>query len=215
MRITPSHPRLRIIAVASFALGGWSLLQPGQIAASGHSPLLAVTISLAAIFFLAIGVAFWMLGTDRRAGIIFDSKGLMLNLGHSAAFVSWQNIADTGVSRRRSSILALGSSAQIGIRLHDPLEYLQSYEARLPASRSLIACAIRLVRRVVSRLGRQLLAPSLEQIEALRSATGYDLLIPEVLLGGQADGFIGLIDTYRHNPSSRRSLQIYHTARGM
>jgi hypothetical protein len=215
MRITPSHPRLRVTAIASMIFGAWALLQSSKIATSSYSMLLIIAIDIAAILCLAIGVAFWLLGTDRRAGVVFDSKGLMLNLGHSAAFVSWQNIAGVGVSHRRSSLLALGSSAQIGILLKNPAEYIQSYEARLPASRGAIGSAIRLIGRIIALTRSVPQSPDVAMIEALRRRTGYDLLIPEALLGGRSASFVDLVDTYRQNPCRRRMLQIRDVARSM
>jgi hypothetical protein len=215
MRITPSHPRLRATAIACMICGAWVLLQSSTIAVTGYSTLLTIAIDIAAILCLAVGVAFWLLGTDRRAGVVFDSKGLMLNLGHSAAFVSWQNIADIGVSHRRSSLLTLGSSAQIGILLNNPAEYIQSYETRLPASRGAIGSAIRLLGRATATARSAPQSPDIAELEALRRRTGYDLLIPEALLGGHSASFVVLVDAYRQNPCRRRMLQIRDVARSM
>jgi hypothetical protein len=176
--------------------------------------LLAIAIDIAAILCLAIGVAFWLLGTDRRAGVVFDSKGLMLNLGHSAAFVSWQNIVEVGVSHQRSSLFALGSSSQIGILLKDPAEYIQSYETRLPASRGTLGGAIRLIWHLTAIARSTPTFPDVAKIDALRRRTGYDLLIPESLLGGRSVSFVTLVEAYRHNPYHRRTLQIRDIARG-
>ncbi|NTW02952.1 MAG: DUF2982 domain-containing protein, partial [Oscillochloris sp.] len=200
MRITPSHPRLRVTAIACMIIGAWALLQPSKIVANGHPALLAVAISIAAILSLTIGVVFWLLGTDRRAGVVFDSKGLMLNLGHSAAFISWQNITEVGLSHRRSNLFALGSKALIGIRLDDPSEYIQSYETRIPASRSVLASAVRLIQHVIHMRNLAPIAPTLAEIETIRRRTGYDLLIPESLLGGHPTAFVEMVDAYRRNP---------------
>lgn len=215
MRITPNHPRLRATAIACMSIGAWALLQAGQIAAAGHSILLTLALSIAAILCLALGIAFWLLGTDRRAGVIFDSKGLMLNLGQSAAFVSWQNIADIGLIRRRSSWLALGSRDQIGIQLSDPSEYLQSYEARIPASRGILAQGVRLIANTLYCGRHTAHAPTAREIEGLRQRTGYDLIIPETLIGGRSSAFIEMVDAFRHNPYRRRMFQIREAARSM
>ena len=91
------------------------------------------------LLLLAIGIAFWQISVDKRAGIVFDAKGLLLNLGHSSAFVAWENIERAGVSGYRASLLALGSRLQLGIRLHDVGPYVQSYEERLPAAKGVLA----------------------------------------------------------------------------
>jgi|GEM_PF-1180988 len=204
MRIAPDHPRLRVVAVACLAVGGWLLLQPGLLASGA---LLSSALFVAAALVLAVGVSFWLLGTDRRAGVLFDSKGLSLNLGHSAAFVSWENIAAVGVSQRRASLLALGSRGQVGIRLHRPAEYLQSYEHRLPASRGLLAAALRLLHAVLAGGGPGP-TPTSATLARARRRTGYDILIPEALLGGQAAAFVGLVETYRASPAQRNVLNL-------
>lgn len=214
MRIAPNHPRLRIVAVACWALGGWLLLQPGVLVATSFGQLLSAALVIAAALVLAFGVAFWLLGTDRRAGIVFDSKGLTLNLGHSASFVSWENIAAVGVSEHRANLFSLGSRSQIGIRLHRPEEYLQSYEARLPASRGLIAAALRLVQRVLRLAQRTPEAPSLNDLAQMRRRTGYDLIIPEALLGGRAAAFVEIVEAYRTSPAERRALGPYSAFSG-
>lgn len=213
MRITPDHPRLRIVAVACLALGSWLMLQPGRLSLA-HTPLLASPLIIAAALLLALGIAFWLLGTDRRAGVIFDSKGLSLNLGHSASFVAWENIAAVGVSSHRANLFALGSRRLIGIRLHRPAEYLQSYEARLPASRGLLAAALRLISQAFRRVERASDAPSLASLAQSRRRSGYDLLIPEALLGGRATAFVEIIDAYRTNRAERQSLRLPGAARG-
>ncbi len=154
---------------------------------------------------LAVGAAFWLLATDRRAGVTFERKGLSLQLGHSSAFVSWENIAAVGVTGRRSSLLALGSREQIGIRLHNPEQYLQSYEARVPASPGLLARGVRLVERL-TRGERGGAAPGLDGVAGLRRRTGYDIVIPEAQLGVRATSFAALLEAYRVCPEQRRSL---------
>jgi hypothetical protein len=213
MRITPSHPRLRATAIICMIFGAWALLQSSQIAISGYSVLLAIAVGIAAIISLAIGISFWLLGTDRRAGVVFDSKGLMLNLGHSAAFVSWQNIAGVGVSHRRSSLLTLGSNAQIGILLKDTTEYIQSYERRIPASRGALGHTVRLIQRATATVRSMPPLPHVTDIESLRRRTGYDLLIPESLLGGRSTAFVELVESYLQSPYRRRMLQIRDVAR--
>lgn len=207
MRIAPNHPRLRVIALFCWAIGAWWMLQPGVFGVLRIPPILVASSIILASIILAVGVAFWLLGTDRRAGISFDSKGLMLNLGHSASFVAWENIAGIGVSQRYISLLALGSPGQIGMRLHDPAAYLQSYEVRLPASRGLLARAIRAIERLARRSGAPR-EPTLESIHDLRQRTGYDILIPEALLGGSARAFVTLLESYKVSPEQRRSLPL-------
>lgn len=208
MRIAPDHPRLRIVAVACWALGAWLIIQSPQIALVSQQRLLSAATFVAAVLLFAIGVTFWLLGTDRRAGVVFDAKGLMLNLGHSAAFISWENIADVGVSARRGSLLALGSRRQLGITLKRPEEYLQSYETRIPASRGVLAGMVRLTQQVLKPISTPRLAPTPADIEQHRRLTGYDVLIPEAQLGGRAGAFQEIVETYRANPHRRRMLQV-------
>ncbi|MCG8351194.1 MAG: hypothetical protein MI924_25770 [Chloroflexales bacterium] len=207
MRIAPDHPRLRAVAVACWALGAWWTVQLGV--ASLYTHALSIAIAFLAIILFAIGVAFWLLGTDRRAGIVFDSKGLMLNLGHSAAFIAWDNIAAIGISRHRTSLLTLGSSRQLGIKLRDPQAYIQSYEERLPASTGLFAQGVRLLDRALRSFGHKPSAPTPDTLARLRARTGYDLLVPEALLGGKAKAFAELVAVYRTdlrwNRAPRRS----------
>ena len=203
MRIVPDHSRLRIVALVCWAFGAWWMLQPGLLAEAGRPPMLAVAGALLAILCLALGVAFWLLGNDRQAGISLDRKGLMLNLGHSSAFITWDNIASLGVCRGHMSLLALGSSSQLGIRLYHPEHYLQSYEARLPASAGLLAQAVRLVRALTGGASAE---PGLNTLEDLRQRTGYDVLIPEAQLGGRAQAFVKILEAYKASPEQRRSL---------
>lgn len=212
MRLIPNHLRLRIIALSAWVIGGWWLLQPGIIAQLNLPRSLAASGALIGVLVLAIGVAFWLLAADRRAAIIFDSKGLMLNLGHSAAFVAWENIAAVGVSNSRRSLFALGSKAQLGITLHDTAVYLQTYEARLPASQGLLAGAVGLLQRAISGRG-EAHEPRAQTLEALCRQTGYHLLVPEAQLGGSVEETAVLIEAYRANPARRRALQISAFAR--
>lgn len=204
MRITPDHPRLRIVAIFAWLLSAWLIVQMALVTPTTMQHLLLVTISIAAIVLLAVGVAFWVLGTDTRAGVVFDAKGIMLNLGHSAAFVAWDQIDELGISRQRRNLLTLGSSAQLGIKLRDPENYVQSYEARLPASSGVFAVALRWISHLVQRNDNPDL--TVEQLERLRNATGYDILIPETFLGGKAADFLEMIEQYRRDPQQRLSL---------
>ncbi|NJM08492.1 DUF2982 domain-containing protein [Candidatus Gracilibacteria bacterium] len=206
MRISPDHPRLRVIALCCWIVGGWCFTQAG-ILVGDISVLLNVSLILLSSFCFAVGIGFWLLGTDHRAGVVLDPKGLMLNLGQSAAFVSWDNIAEIASTQRRSSLLALGSTQQIGIRLHDIDSYLQSYEPRLPASHGFFAQLLRALR---SQLARQDHVPSYKQLTRFRHRTGFDLIIPEAQLGGRAEAFVELIEIYRYNPRQRRELRFIH-----
>ncbi len=205
MRITPDHPRLRIVAIFAWLFSACLIVQVALLTPANAQHVLLVAIMIAAIVLLAVGVAFWVLGTDTRAGVVFDAKGIMLNLGHSAAFVSWDQIGAVGVSRQRRSLLALGSSAQLGIKLRNPENYVQSYEVRLPASPSVFARALRWLYHLMQQNKHQDL--TLAQLERLRSTTGYDILIPEAFLGGKAAHFLEILEQYRCNPQQRHSLR--------
>lgn len=205
MRIVPNHHRLRMVAFFCWALGAWWLLQPRLLAAAGLPLILGAGGVIVAALLIAVGAAFWLLAGDRGAGVTFERKGLSLQLGHSSAFVSWENIAAVGVTSRRSSLLALGSRGQVGIRLHNPEQYLQSYEARVPASPGLLARCVRQVERL-TRGDRTAAEPSLESIAGLRRRTGYDIIIPEAQLGVRAVSFAALLDSYRASPEQRRAL---------
>src|SRR3954451_19378787 len=136
MRITPNQSRLRVVALGCWVLSGWCIVYGGSLFV-GHTAtrLLILCIILLSLLGLAVGVAFWLLSSDRQAGITFDSKGMLLNLGHSSAFISWANIERVGVTAHRDSLLAIGSARQIGIALRNPRAYIQTYEERLPATR--------------------------------------------------------------------------------
>jgi hypothetical protein len=208
MRIAPDHPRLRAVAIGCWIFGCWWAIQLGV--ASLYTHALSIAIAFLAIVLFALGVAFWLLGTDHRAGIVFDSKGLMLNLGHSAAFIAWDNIAAIGVSRHRASLLTLGSPHQLGLKLRNPQAYIQSYEERLPASTGLFARALRLLNRALRPFEHKPSAPTLDTLSRLRDCTGYDVLVPEALLGGKAEAFVELVEVYRTdlrwNRAPRRSV---------
>jgi hypothetical protein len=207
MRIAPNQHRLRMVALICWMLGIWWLLQPRILSVEGLPPVLAaVGLILSALLF-ALSTTFWLLANDRRAGVSLDAKGLSLNLGHSAAFVAWENVAAFGVTRRRSSLFALGSNCQLGIRLHHPDQYLQSYETRLPAASGPLAYGVWLLERVL-RGEHRAVEPDLEQILALRRRTGYHIIIPETQLGGRAEAFASLLESYRANPGQRRLLPL-------
>lgn len=205
MRIVPNHHRLRMVALVCWSLGAWWLLQPRLLAVAGLPPILGAGGVIVAALLLAVGAAFWLLAADRRAGVTFERKGLSLHLGHSSSFVSWENIAAVGVTGRRSSLLALGSRRQLGIRLHNPEQYLQSYEARVPPSPGLLARGVRLVERLVRAEGVAA-EPGLESLAILRRRSGYDIVIPEAQLGVRAASFAALLESYRASPDQRRAL---------
>lgn len=167
------------------------------------SAALVISMGLLGLLAFAVGVAFWQLGADKQAGIAIDSKGLLLNLGAYAAFVSWENIDRLGISTRRSNLLALGSRRQLGIALCDNQSFLQSYEKRLPATRGLMARALHLIESLLRPFRPQSDKPIKFQLAYNRAHTGYDVLIPETLLGGTAEEFIALAEAYRQHGDQR------------
>ncbi len=187
-----------MIALSCWAIGAWVVIQPGLLSVQTLSAALAASGAILASIMIAVGIAFWLIGNDRRAGVAFDRKGLLLNLGPSASFVAWDNIATLGICQRYSNLLALGSSSQLGITLRDPAAYLQSYETRLPASQGPLAAAVRVIERLL-RHDRVAQEPTVALIAARRRRLGYDIVIPETQLGGSARAFIALIDAYRTN----------------
>jgi len=208
MRITPNQPRLRAVALGCWALSCWCMVYGGRLTADRTTAtLLLISIELLALLGLAVGVAFWLLSSDQRAGITFDNKGLMLNLGHSSAFISWENIERVGVTAHRGNLLALGSLRQVGIALRDARPYLQSYEERLPAARGVLAQAVRLIDSVLRPYRRMHDMPIAAHLAACRAHTSYDVLIPEALLGATAKAFVELIEIYRLQPTQRRTLE--------
>jgi len=210
MRIIPNHPRLRAVALGCWALSAWCMVYGGQLLVERTAiTILLISVELLALLLLAIGVAFWQLSSDLRAGIVFDTKGLLLNLGHSSAFIVWENIERVGVSRHRSNLLTLGSRRQLGIVLRDTRPYLQSYEARLPAAQGVLARGLRLIEGTLRPYRRVSDTPIANQIASCRLQTGYDVLIPEALLGGTADAFVDLVEAYRLRPSARRALESF------
>ncbi len=206
MRIAPNHPRLRIVAIICWVLGGWWVVQLALLNPFAHTPLLTVAVVLISVVLLAVGIAFWQLATDKRAGVVLDTKGLMLNLGHSAAFVAWENIADVGVSRHCSHLLTLGSNQQLGFKLRDPDAYIQSYEVRLPAAHGPLAHLLRLLDRLLRPLQRDTKLPTAQQLARSRARTGYDVLVPEALLGGRAEAFVEMVQSYCFDPRRRQML---------
>lgn len=208
MRITPNHPRLRIIALICWACASWWIIQSSLLASLDNAVLLFLLIVLAAVVILALGIVFWLLGTDSRAGVVFDTKGLMLNLGHSAAFVTWENIAAVGVCNHHASLLSLGSTRQLGIKLHRPEDYLQSYEVRLPASRGVMGAAVRWLQGLLRPMHREEALLTLEDVARTRARSGYDVLIPEALLGGKAVSFVEMVRAYRYNYQVRHTLSL-------
>lgn len=199
MRVAPNHPRLRTIALACWALGAWWIVQIGLLSPTLFSPWMIILMTLTGVLLLALGVAFWALSGDRRAGVVFDSKGLLLNLGSSASFVGWENIERLGISARRSSWLSVGSARALGIRLRDSAAYLQSYEARLPAADGPLGGTLRLLQRLLARAGVVGRSPSAADLARTRGRTGYDVVIPEALLGGAAGAFVELAEQYRRD----------------
>jgi len=208
MRIIPNQSRLRVIALGCWVVSSWCIVYGGSLFA-GHTAtmLLMLCIELLGLLGLAVGVAFWLLSTDQQAGITFDKKGLLLNLGHSSAFINWANIERVGVTARRDSLLTIGSARQIGIVLRNPQSYIQTYEDRLPATRGVLARGIRLLDTALRPWRRVSDAPIAARLATCHAQTGYHVLVPEALLGGSAVAFVELIDTYRLQPSERRMLE--------
>lgn len=208
MRIIPNQSRLRVIALGCWVVSSWCIVYGGSLFA-GHTAtmLLMLCIELLGLLGLAVGVAFWLLSTDQQAGITFDRKGLLLNLGHSSAFINWANIERVGVTARRDSLLTIGSARQIGIVLRNPQAYIQTYEDRLPATRGVLARGIRLIDGALRPWRRVSDAPIAARLATCHAQTGYHVLVPEALLGGSAAAFVELIDTYRLQPSERLMLE--------
>ena len=208
MRIIPNQPRLRVIALGCWVLSGWCIVYGGRLFA-GHTAtlLLMLCITLLGLLALAVGVAFWLLSSDQQAGITFDSKGMLLNLGHSSSFINWADIERIGVTSRRDNLLTIGSARQIGITLRDSQAYMQSYEDRLPATRGVLARAVGLLDTALRPWHRVSDAPIAARLAACHAQTGYHVLVPEALLGGSAAAFVELIDMYRLHPAERRMLE--------
>ena len=63
MRISPNHPRLRLVALGCWAVSGWCMLQGGRLAGSGtFFSIMVVGVLLLALLLLAIGA-----GCERAA----------------------------------------------------------------------------------------------------------------------------------------------------
>ena len=213
MRITPNLPRLRLVALGCWAVSGWCIVQGGRLAGADTAVLLMIAgVELLGLLLLAVGVAFWQIGIDKRAGIVFDAKGLLLNLGHSSAFIAWENIERAGASSYRASVLSIGSRRQLGIRLRDVRAYAQSYEERLPASQGLLAHGLRLIQALLRPYECADASP-VDRMARCRAETGYDVLVPEALLGGSAAAFVELLDVYRLRLAERRTLGSFYLAR--
>lgn len=208
MRIIPNQPRLRVIALGCWVLSSWCIVYGGSLFA-GHTAtmLLVLCIELLASLGLAVGVAFWLLSSDRQASITFDSKGMLLNLGHSSSFISWANIDRVGVTTRRDSLLSIGSAHQVGMALRNPQDYIQTYEDRLPTTRGVLARGIWLIDAALRPWRHGSDAPIAARLATCQAQTGYHVLVPEALLGGTAEAFVKLIDAYRLQPSERRTLE--------
>jgi hypothetical protein len=208
MRIIPNQSRLRVIALGCWVVSSWCIVYGGSLFA-GHTAtmLLMLCIELLGLLGLAVGVAFWLLSTDQQAGITFDKKGLLLNLGHSSAFINWANIERVGVTSRRDSLLTIGSARQIGIVLRNRQAYIQTYEDRLPATRGVLARGIRLLDTALRPWRRVSDAPIAARLATCHAQTGYHVLVPETQLGGSAAAFVELIDTYRLQSSERHMLE--------
>ncbi len=198
MRLHPDLLKLRVVAIGCWIFGGWWIIQWGSLASLdlGAAPALLIFQAVASIILIGLGIAFWMLGTDQRAGVVFDSKGMMLNMGHYAAFVGWDNIDSLGKSHHRSSLLTLGSRRQLGILLHDQEAFIQSYEERLPAAKGPLARALRLLDTALRPLRRESDRASLEQLRRMRMRTGYDIQIPETFLGQSVEAFLATTQRY-------------------
>ena len=207
MRINPNQPRLRAVAVASWALGGWCMIYGARLVLLDiQGAALLIFVELLAAAALAVGVAFWLLANDRKACIVFDAKGVLLNLGHSSAFVAWENIERVGVTSHRVSLFDLGSRRQVGLALYDVRTYVQSYEQRLPDGRGALARGLWMLDRPLRPLRRHDDRRLMMQLAVFRAKTGYDVLIPETLLGGKAESFAMLLDSYRLHPEDRSTL---------
>jgi hypothetical protein len=210
VRITPNLPRLRVVALGCWAIGAWCVIYGSRLVIARPAiTLLIVGVELLALLLFAIGVAFWQLSNDKRAGIVFDAKGLLLNLGHSSAFIAWNNIERVGTCAHRANVLTVGSRRQLGIALRDVRPYVQSYEERLPAAQGVIARGLRLIESLLRPYRQVDDRPLTANLAANRAQTGYDVLVPETLLGGDATAFAELVETYQLRPSARQILESF------
>lgn len=212
MYITPHFARFRTVALVSWVLAVWFMAQDKIVTQHGYYPLLTISIVFLACILTAIGVAFWPLSKDRRAGVVLDSKGMLLNLGHCAAFISWSNIAHVGISTQHRSLLTLGSRRQLGIILHDIQPYVQSYEKRMPAASGILAYLLRQLAQLLNPCYCTSDGALVAHLSTNRAATGYDVLIPEAFLGGEAEAVAQLIERYRHEPFQQQPLRFKQRA---
>ncbi|GAB4192644.1 MAG: hypothetical protein OHK0022_06940 [Roseiflexaceae bacterium] len=210
MRVSSNRSRLRAVALWCWVAGILCASLAGHlIIPSVKGTLLFVCVHVLAALLLALGVAFWLLGTDRRSGIIVDQKGLLLNLGHSASFIAWENIEQIGVSVYRSDLYTLASRRQLGIALRNPQPYIQSYEQRLPAGRGVFAAGTRLIAWTLRPFSRTSDAPLQAALEANRAQTGYDVLVPEVFVGGDVQAFLREVAAFQQRtPRLRAALAL-------
>jgi hypothetical protein len=194
MRTTFNSRRLRLVATLLLVLGGGCVALATFLPLGSPLPLAGMALGSVLV---AVALKFWGLSRDRRAGVIVDSKGLLLNLGHSSAFISWANIERAGTSTRVTSLLTIGSRRQLGIALRDVRPYIQSYEERLPSGSGAIGDALRRAQQLL-RARHPLADEELALHLAMsRRRTGYDVVIPEALLGQPAHVFIELIEERR------------------
>jgi hypothetical protein len=197
MRTTTDTARLRRVAATLLVAGAGCVTLDSLLAASGVGPgALLLAGDLLGLLLLAVGLAFWVLGQDQRGGVVIDNKGLLLNLGHSSAFVAWENIERAGGTSCFTSVLMLGSRRQLGIALRDTRPYIQSYEERMPGHGP-IRTGLRLVQQAL-RARHPLADEELAlHLAGCRQRTGYDVLVPEALLGRSADAFARQIEERR------------------
>ena len=203
MRISPNRARLRVVALSCWAIGAWCVVQGVLLL---FAPSLLLSVEILGLLLLGVGMAFWLLSNDDRAGIIFDTKGLLFNLGHCSAFIAWDNIEQIGVTARRDSLFALGSRHQLGIKLRDVQQYVQTYEERLPVTRGVFGRGLQIVERALRPLHKADDRSLTQQLALCRARTGFDTLIPEMLLGGRAEAFAEILECYRRQPAQRRTL---------
>jgi hypothetical protein len=208
MYITPHFARFRTVALVCWVLAAWFIVQGSIVGQHVSGPVLTISIIMLACILTAVGIAFWPLSRDRRAGIMLDSKGMLLNLSHCAAFIAWENIEQIGVSKQHRNLLALGSRQQIGIMLHDVQPYMQSYEERMPAAAGLLGGSLRRLALFLRPCHTANDASLAAQLANCKAAAGYDVLIPEAFMGGKAEVVIPLLEQYRRDPLQRQVLTL-------
>lgn len=187
------------------------MVQGSIVAQRIAGPVLTISIIMLACILTAVGVAFWPLSKDRRAGVMLDSKGMLLNLSHCAAFIAWENIEYIGISKQHRNLLTLGSRQQIGITLHDIQPYMQSYEERMPAAEGVLAGSLRRLALLLRPCRAANDASLAAQLADCKAATGYDVLIPEAFMGGKAEVVVTLLEQYRGNPPQGQAVILYST----